>query len=245
MVAPSSSTSSSLDSGSIANAAEEERRISIIRIAPTSADVVEEENDDGDHDWWITQVLELQRQNHKHHLSDEESNENGFVTVFHRPTDLLEMIKYCPQYLAVVDVDPAINNKTQPAVVVGYTLTADHKAISSSPSLSKLYKVFFDMVDDDTTTTATTTTTTIPSPSNDDWVFGAQVCVSSQYRRRGILKQLYDYQCKDLGTKVITAVDHSNRPSLQAHLKANFTVLKKYDKGGKDDTGWSLLIRHD
>jgi hypothetical protein len=241
MVAPS------LDSGSIANAAEEERRISIIRIAPTVGNV-EEENDDGDHDWWITQVLELQRQNHKHHLSDEESNENGFVTVFHRATDLLEMIKYCPQYLAVVDVDPAINNKTHPVVVVGYTLTADHKAISSSPSLSMLYEIFFDMVDDDSTTTATTpspTTTTIPSPSNNDWVFGAQVCVSSQYRRRGILKQLYDYQCNDLGIKVITAVDHSNRPSLQAHLKANFTVLKKYDTGGKDDTGWSLLVRHD
>jgi hypothetical protein len=220
MVAPS------LDSGSIANAAEEERRISTIRIAPTVGNV-EEENDDGDHDWWITQV------------SDEESNENGFMTVFHWPTDLLEMIKYCPQYLAVVDVDPAINNNTQPVVVVGYTLTADHKAISSSPSLSKLYKVFFDMVDDDSTTT------TIPSPSNDDWVFGAQVCVSSQYRRRGILKQLYDYQCNNLGTKVITAVNHSNRPSLQAHLKANFTVLKKYDTGGKDNTGWSLLVRHD
>eukprot|EP00339_Tiarina_fusa_P004668 CAMPEP_0117077506 /NCGR_PEP_ID=MMETSP0472-20121206/54656_1 /TAXON_ID=693140 ORGANISM="Tiarina fusus, Strain LIS" /NCGR_SAMPLE_ID=MMETSP0472 /ASSEMBLY_ACC=CAM_ASM_000603 /LENGTH=324 /DNA_ID=CAMNT_0004803883 /DNA_START=230 /DNA_END=1204 /DNA_ORIENTATION=- len=189
------------------------------------------------HDWWIDQILDLQSRNHKHTLNHEEQD-SGFVTICHAKSDLEEMVQFCPQFVAVVDVDDEVDDdddddmngdangddskeEQQYPKIVGYTLTVDKQAISASPSLAKLYKLFFDMADaadwnpdmndDDnekdpessssSSEPPSSTASSSPSPSSLatlKWALGAQVCVDKNHRRKGILQRLYDAQAERL-----------------------------------------------
>ena len=195
-------------------------------------------NNNSNHDWWIDQVLEIQKLNHKFELTDEtEMDQQGFVTVRHTKSDLQDMAKYCPQFLAIV-----VDNDSNPyPKVVGYTFTINSQALAECPNLATINKTWFDMVLDVLSSSES-------NLKDMKWVLGAQVCVSKDYRRKGLLQKLYNQQFNDLQSSanvdaIVTAVDHANVPSLKAHTKANFTTLKKSNTGGKNTTGWSLIIK--
>jgi hypothetical protein len=181
--------------------------------------------------------------------------------VRHTTSDLEAMVKFCPQFLAVVQDDDDDHHhheeEQQHPQVVGYTLTVDSKAIMASPSLEKLYKVFFDMADEADWKTTTRNNNNNNSDKNNKntssslsdmkWALGAQVCVAKEHRRKGILQSLYQAQVDrlaELGFEAtVTAVDHANLPSLRSHERAQFEVAARFPTGGRDDTGWSLIAR--
>jgi len=98
------------------------------------------------------------------------------------------------------------------------------------------------------TSSSTSTTPSLCSIiANSSWVLGAQVCVAKGFRRKGILRRLYDAQVEQMAILgfpvVVTAVDKANVPSLRAHEKAGFEVLETFPTGGRDNTGWYIIGR--
>ena len=60
-----------------------------------------------------------------------------------------------------------------------------------------------------------------PLSAFNSYIYGP-VCIARQYRRRGLLRGLYDFQNKDLAGQFevgVALVSHSNPHSLQAHVE--------------------------
>ena len=59
-----------------------------------------------------------------------------------------------------------------------------------------------------------------PVSAFNSYIYGP-VCIARQYRRRGLLRGLYDFQKEDLAGQFeigVALVSHSNRHSMQAHV---------------------------
>ena len=67
------------------------------------------------------------------------------------------------------------------------------------------------------------------------YIYGP-VCIARQYRRRGLLRGLYDFQKKDLAGQFeigVALVSHSNPHSMQAHVEGlGMTVAGHFELNG-------------
>ena len=83
---------------------------------------------------------------------------------------------------------------------------------------------------------------------------GGQVCVAAGWRRRGLMRRLYEAQAVALGTLgvevIVTAIDLANTPSLAAHLAVGFAELGRFGlearpsvhaTGDAAEQGWSII----
>ncbi|MFH4966696.1 GNAT family N-acetyltransferase [Gaetbulibacter sp. M240] len=162
----------------------------------------------------LHQILELQRANLRNNLPINVQQAEGFVTVEHDFNLLEAMNNSCPHTIAVS------NSK-----VVGYALsmTTDFK------DQIEVLKPMFSQIE-------------LVVPKTLNYIVMGQVCVSKEYRKKGVFRGLYNKMKKVLGdtyTAVITEVDQKNTRSLVAHQAVGFEKLKTYISNNQD---WELII---
>ena len=161
----------------------------------------------------LIQMLELQRSNIPTTLSEEEKQNEGFVTVQHTFEILKAMNDICAHTIA------AHHNK-----VIGYALSMDK---SFSETIDVL-KPMFDIIERHT--------------NNSNYIVMGQICVDKAYRKQGVFRQLYKtmkMELEPLFDVIITEVDKKNTRSLQAHYAIGFKVLYSYRSNNQD---WEILI---
>lgn len=163
----------------------------------------------------LTQIIDLQKANHKSAVPDHQKASEGFVTVQH-DISLLERIGGDLGHTVALCQDK----------VVGYALTM----LKEYNAEIEILEPMFDVINSSSYKGIDLSTT--------DYVSMGQICVDQSYRGRGIFRGLYDHMSKALKgkyTHIITEVDPANIRSCNAHQKVGFDVLHATDE-------WEIII---
>jgi len=165
----------------------------------------------------LEQIIALQQKNLPLHISTNEKNEQGFVTIQHTLALLTKMHTAHPHVIAK-------HNDT----VVGYALCMLQEFRNEIPMLIPM----FNLID-----------TAIKKQNEDiNYMVMGQVCVDKEYRKQGVFRALYTYMKKNISkeyTAIITEVDVGNVHSSNAHKSVGFEVLKEYQSNNQN---WEIII---
>jgi len=157
------------------------------------------------------QILQLQKENLLHNLSEQLLSEHGFVFAEHTIPILKSMATHLPQVIALY------NNR-----VIGYNLAMSSEMKNELPSLSPMFNEFDKCTYKDKPLTEY------------KFIVGGQVCVDKNFRGQGLMSQLYhetinrlpgDYQL------CVTEISTRNIKSLRSHQKMGFKVIADYNDG--------------
>lgn len=169
-------------------------------------------------------ILELQKANRPEHLTDDELQKEGFVSVRH-DIDLLQDMS--TPYAHIIAKDDLSGN----GKVVGYTLsllrTFDRNRI---PILEGLI------------TKADASTFNGRTIQDRNYIVMGQVCIHKENRGKGIFGGLYEEMKKHLSPSfdsIITCVSDRNPRSLRAHAKVGFHSVHRYSSHGEN---WEILL---
>ena len=167
----------------------------------------------------LRQVMDIQKRHQKESIAPELRETTGFVTAEYEISLLEKMHSLLPSIIAK-DGDK----------VVGYALVTDPRIIGCHNLLDDLFtqinRLSFD---------------SHPLKDTNYTVVG-QLCVDSDYGRRGIAQGLYKkYQesYSDSFDYCITDVDCSNPRSLRTHLRAGFQTIHKIGYGNAE---WDIVL---
>lgn len=168
----------------------------------------------------LVQILELQKQNLKSVVSEEEKSREGFLTLSHDFALLKEMNHPYPHIIC----------KAKDRVV-GYTLVMLHKIQTQIPELGHM----FDQIN------SLTYSGQLLAQSR--YFIMGQVCVAKEARGKGVFSGLY----KEMSTRmshdfdyIITEIDHKNPRSIHAHKKVGFETIHRYQDA--NGTWWDLIL---
>ncbi len=153
----------------------------------------------------LQQILQLQKENLLHHISDDESQLQGFVTMHHSPEVLLEMHKMAPSVI-IKEHD----------TVIAYALTMLKECNHLMPELNAMFGLFNDL-----------NWKNRPLNSYRYYVMG-QICVAKQHRGKGLVNELYRYHKEMYSGQfdlLLTEIATRNHRSLKAHEKAGFQTI--------------------
>jgi len=168
----------------------------------------------------ILQIKELQTQNLRKYISDEEAASEGFLTA-----------SYTIEYLKVMNASfPSVIAKDGDTVV-GYAMITTHAVREGHD----LIKDLFNNID-----RCTYSGTLL---KNAKYVVVGQLCVGKNYRGQNLVKRMYDFFADAVKVQydfMVTDVDCDNQRSLKAHAKAGFEVIDSLVYGGKK---WDIVIR--
>lgn len=162
----------------------------------------------------LEEILSLQQLNLPTNLTIKEKEQEGFLTVEHSLDFLQEMNNECPHIVAV-----------EYGKVVGYALCMHPKFANSIEVLKPMFYEISKVVQ-----------------NNSNYMVMGQICVSKEYRGKGVFRGLYKAMREKLPKgfdTIITEVDAKNQRSMHAHEAIGFIELKRYSSGGKE---WSLII---
>ncbi len=162
----------------------------------------------------LEEILLLQQLNLPKNLTTEEKEQEGFLTVEHSLAFLKEMHHECPHTIAI-----------DQGKVIGYALSMHPKFANSIEVLKPMFHEINKVVQ-----------------NNCNYMVMGQICVSKEYRGKGVFRGLYKAMKEKLPKgfdTIITEVDAKNQRSLHAHEAVGFTELKRYHSEGKE---WSLII---
>lgn len=162
----------------------------------------------------LEQILALQQRNLPKNLSTEEKEQEGFLTVEHSLRFLNEMNDECPHIIAL-----------EYGKVVGYALCMHPKFASSIEVLKPMFHEINKL-----------------TQNNCNYMVMGQICISIEYRSKGIFRGLYKTMKEKLPKgfdTIITEVDAKNKRSLNAHIALGFQELKRYSVDNKE---WSLIL---
>ncbi|UZO79945.1 GNAT family N-acetyltransferase [Aquimarina sp. ERC-38] len=166
----------------------------------------------------LEQILELQNKNHYKNISPESGKKDGFVTVKY-DFDLLQKMNNSAKQVIAVDKGK----------VIGYALVLLKEFKNSVPLLTPMFETFEKTKYKDALLI-----------DFKYYVMG-QICISEEYRRKGIFKSLYDKHKKVYANKFdvcVTEVSSSNKRSMRAHQKVGFKTLATF----KDMTDeWNII----
>ncbi len=167
----------------------------------------------------LSGILELQTQNLKINLQPNEIEREGFVTVVHTIELLRKMNAPYPHIIAKSDQE-----------VVGYALVMQKEMAIYIPILSNLFKQL--------------KTIRIKEMAFENYAFFVmgQICISKDYRKKGLFKGLYTEmkaRMKKDFDYVVTEVAIENSRSLNAHHAAGFTTIKEYK--AEDGRSWAIV----
>ncbi len=160
----------------------------------------------------LEQILALQKENFKSSLSHDEIQKEGFVTVAHSLDVLKKMNDKCAHIIAKDD-----------DFVVGYALVMLKEFKDEISVLTAMFETAQKLLGDQR------------------YVAMGQICISKNYRRKGIFKGLYNFYKKELNHEfdcLLTEVATNNIRSLNAHKSVGFEVLKTQIS---DDISWELI----
>jgi len=167
----------------------------------------------------LTQIQQLQAENHRSNLSIELQSSDGFLTVKHS-LQLLEQMNIVTPHIIAKEGDH----------VVGYALGMSKDFVSRIPELRMMFEMIDHVKTDEFDLSAM------------DYIIMGQICVKKDYRGKGIfqgLYQLYFERYKGTFPFVITEVAVRNSKSLQAHQKVGFRIIHQYIE--KDVDEWAIL----
>ena len=167
----------------------------------------------------LRQVKEIQNRHQKESIALELRETTGFVTAEYEISLLEKMHRFLPSIIAK-DGD----------IVVGYALVTDPRIMGCHDLLDDLFdqinKLTFDKH---------------PLKETNYTVVG-QLCVDSNYGRRGIAQGLYKKyreSYSDFFDYCITDVDCNNPRSLRTHLRAGFQIIHKIEYGNAE---WDIVL---
>jgi hypothetical protein len=156
----------------------------------------------------LRQILELQQQNLKQHVSEEEKKEQGFVTMkFTLP--MLEAMHTLAPSIIVKDRDK----------VIAY-------AIVFLPEGRRVYPAIVPLLD----LVETLEWNGTPLNRYRYYIMG-QICVAKEYRGRGVVKMLYDGHREAMHHEydlIVTEISTSNHRSIKAHERIGFVSIHTY-----------------
>ena len=161
----------------------------------------------------LNQILRLQRSNIPAAISEEEKQNEGFVTVQHTFKILKAMNDKCAHIIAVHN-----------SHVIGYALSMD----KSFRDTIDVLKPMFDKIDKHT--------------KKQSYIVMGQICIDKKYRKQGVFRGLYNSMKMQLSNSfdaIITEVDRKNIRSLNAHYAIGFNILYSYRSNNQD---WEILI---
>jgi ribosomal protein S18 acetylase RimI-like enzyme len=167
----------------------------------------------------LEQIIALQQKNLPLHISTDEKNEQGFVTIQHTLDLLTKMHAAHPHIIAK-------HNDT----VVGYALCMLQEFRNEIPVLIPM----FDLTD-----------IAIKKQNKDlNYMVMGQVCIDKEYRKQGVFRALYTFMKENISKEynaIITEVDVGNVRSSNAHKSVGFKVLKQYQSNNQN---WEIIILH-
>ena len=165
-------------------------------------------------------ILELQQQNLKGNLSADEIHSQGFVTVSHSLEDLQKMSLH-ERHVVIKDAEK----------IAGYILAMTKFSKVDIPVLVPMFESF------------ETINYNHKPVSKYNYLVVGQVCISKEYRGKGLLNQCYAEYKNHFKQKydfAITEIDATNLRSLNAHKKIGFKEIHRYEEPtGKQ---WSIVV---
>ena len=168
----------------------------------------------------LSGILKLQKENLPVNLNREEINSQGFVTVEHSYDQLKKMN----------DIEKHVIGKDRDNVIA-YLLAMTKRSKSDIPVLVPMFETFDKVIYKNK-----------PIAEYNYLVVG-QVCVSKNYRGRGILDECYaayKNHFKDKYDFAITEIDLANQRSLNAHKRIGFKEIHHYTTD--DNKEWSIVL---
>ncbi|MEO8404548.1 MAG: GNAT family N-acetyltransferase [Chitinophagaceae bacterium] len=162
----------------------------------------------------------LQENNLRKHLTAEEIQQQGFVTVSHSLEDLRKMNAW-EQNVIMKDHDK----------VVGYLLAMTKNSNADIPVLIPMFNSFDNigykgkMI------------------SDYNYLVVGQVCIDKNYRGQGLLDKMYEAYKDHFQKKydfAITEISTANQRSINAHHRIGFKEIFKYTDAQKIE--WSIVI---
>lgn len=167
----------------------------------------------------LKQILNLQKENLRGTISNNEEKEQGFVTVAHSYESLKQMLQLQPSVI-VKDAD----------VLAGYALVMTKECSALIPELISSFEHFDDIYNKE-------------KPLNDySFYIMGQVFVSKLYRGQGVFGMLYQKhkEClQPLLDFVVTEIATRNTRSIRAYEKVWFTTIHTYS--AKLDE-WAVVV---
>jgi len=165
----------------------------------------------------LEQIIALQQKNLPLHISTDEKNEQGFVTIQHTLDLLTKMHNAHPHVIAK-------HNDT----VVGYALCMLQEFRNEIPLLIPMFDLTDIAID--------------KLNENINYMVMGQVCVDKEYRKQGVFRALYTFMKENMSKEynaIITEVDVDNVRSSNAHKAFGFEVLKEYQSNNQN---WEIII---
>ena len=161
----------------------------------------------------LHQILDLQHANIPSVISEDEKQQEGFVTVHHSFEILKAMDNKCPHIIA------KSNGK-----VVGYALCM----LKNFKEEIEVLKPMFQQID-------------ACLKQDETYFVMGQICIDKAFRKRGIFHGMYAFMKQEMAPKysmIITEVDEKNTRSLNAHYAVGFKLLRAYNTSQQN---WILI----
>jgi GNAT superfamily N-acetyltransferase len=156
----------------------------------------------------LEQIISLQHRNLKQHITAEELQEQGFVTMVHSPAILQQFHALAPSVIV------KHNDK-----VVAYALTVVNEARAIYPPLESMFALFDSLYWKNK-----------PLHTYRFYEMG-QICVAKEYRGRGLFDLLYQQHKLTYSPRydlLITKISTANHRSLKAHARVGFKTIHQY-----------------
>jgi len=164
-------------------------------------------------------IKQLQQENLKKNLTDEQSGSEGFVTAEYSMAFLEKMHTQSPSIIAKMGDQ-----------VIGYALVSVKAIRDEHELLADLFNTIDRIIYHDQLL------------KDARYVVVGQLCVSKNYRGLGLVQQMYQYFKQCLSSEFdycITDVAKDNPRSLKAHLRSGFQIIDSLTYGG---LGWDIVL---
>ncbi len=168
----------------------------------------------------LVQILELQKKNLAQSLSQEEIDQQGFVTVHHSFEGLKKMNGYEQSVIA-----------KENDMVVAYLLAMTPQSKYDIPTLAPMFEVFNQVIYRG------------KKISEFHYLVVGQVCVAKEFRGKGILDECYGEYKKRFDKKyefAITEIAQNNVRSMKAHERIGFKTIHQYQESNA--THWNIVL---
>ena len=168
----------------------------------------------------LEEILLLQKENLAAEVSKEELQSQGFVTVNHSYAQLRKL-NDIEKHIIALDDDK----------VIGYVLAMTKQSKFELPILILMFDIFSILIYENKIIT------------DYNFIVVGQVCISKNYRGKGIFNECYEQYKNYYKAKydfAITEIASTNLRSLSAHKKIGFEVIHTYESSNK--ITWIIVL---
>jgi hypothetical protein len=165
-------------------------------------------------------ILDLQWENHKSQISDEEKKSQGFLTVRHSLEELSYMHAIEPSVLAMSD-----------NILAAYVIAMTTQSRNVIPALVPMFEMFDNL------------TLNYKKLSTYTYMVVGQVCVSKNFRGKNVFSSVYEAYKNFFKEKfdfAITEIATNNLRSMKAHQKLGFETIETYTD--EFDIEWNIVV---